>query len=106
MIKRRGGRAADALRPIKLTPNFTKYAEGSVLIEVGETKVICTASVEDRVPMFILHQNRGCVTAVYSTVPRGTDLLSVRVTTKGGPSLLPTNTSSRKRRPILCGRSS
>ena len=86
MIKRRGGRAADALRPIKLTPNFTKYAEGSVLIEVGETKVICTASVEDRVPMFMRNQNRGWVTAEYSMLPRATDQRTQRETSKGGPS--------------------
>lgn len=84
--KRRVGRAADELRPVRITPNFTKYAEGSCLIEMGETKVICTASVEDRVPLFLRNTNRGWVTAEYAMLPRATDQRTTRESSKGGPS--------------------
>ncbi len=85
-IKRRGGRAVDALRTVRITPNFTKYAEGSVLIEMGETRVICTASVEDRVPPFLRNSGKGWVTAEYSMLPRATDSRTPRETSRGGPS--------------------
>ena len=84
--KRRVGRAADELRPVRITPNYTKYAEGSCLIEMGETKVICTASVEDRVPLFLRNTNRGWVTAEYAMLPRATDQRTSRESSKGGPS--------------------
>ena len=84
--KRRQGRAVDALRNVRITPNYTKYAEGSVLIEMGETKVICTASVEDRVPMFLRNQGRGWVTAEYAMLPRATDQRTPRESGRGGPS--------------------
>ena len=84
--KRRVGRAADELRPVRITPNYTKYAEGSCLIEIGETKVICTASVEDRVPLFLRNTNRGWVTAEYAMLPRATDQRTSRESSKGGPS--------------------
>lgn len=84
--KRRGGRAVNELRPVRITPNFTKYAEGSCLIEMGETKVICTASVEDRVPLFLRNTNRGWVTAEYAMLPRATDQRTTRESSKGGPS--------------------
>ena len=84
--KRRKGRAVDALRDVKITPNFTKYAEGSVLIEMGETRVICTASVEERVPQFLRNSGRGWVTAEYAMLPRATDQRTPRETTRGGPS--------------------
>ena len=70
---RSGGRSYDQLRPIKITPAFTRYAEGSVLMEVGETRVICTASVDERVPMFLRGQGKGWVTAEYSMLPRATE---------------------------------
>ena len=57
------------LRPIKITRNFTEYAEGSVLIECGKTKVICTATVEDSVPRWLKGSGRGWVTAEYSLLP-------------------------------------
>lgn len=85
-LKRQYGRAADALRPVCITTNYTKYAEGSVLIEMGETKVICTASVEERVPPFLRNTGRGWVTAEYSMLPRATDTRTPRETQKGGPS--------------------
>ena len=64
------GRAKDVLRPIKITRNFTKYAEGSCLIELGNTKVICTASVEKSVPQFLKGTGTGWVTSEYGMLPR------------------------------------
>jgi ribonuclease PH len=78
--KRGGGRAPDQLRPVRITPGFTKYAEGSVLIEIGETRVICTASVDERVPIFLRGQGRGWVTAEYSMLPRATETRTQRET--------------------------
>src|SRR5882757_2908108 len=65
-------RGLDELRQTKITPNYLPYAEGSALIEVGGTKVICAASVEEKVPMFMRNQGRGWVTAEYSMLPRAT----------------------------------
>lgn len=64
------GRKANELRPIKITRNFIKHAEGSVLIELGDTKVICTATIEDKVPPFLKDQKRGWITAEYAMIPR------------------------------------
>jgi len=69
---RPSGRAPDQLRPIRLTRQFTKHAEGSVLVEFGDTKVICTASVETRVPRFLKGKGQGWVTAEYGMLPRST----------------------------------
>nr|VFK61987.1 MAG: RNAse PH [Candidatus Kentron sp. TUN]VFK62163.1 MAG: RNAse PH [Candidatus Kentron sp. TUN]VFK71752.1 MAG: RNAse PH [Candidatus Kentron sp. TUN] len=69
---RPSGRAPDELRPLRLIRNFTKYAEGSVLVEAGDTRVICTASVNDRVPAFLKGRGRGWVTAEYGMLPRST----------------------------------
>ncbi len=71
--KRKFGRAYDALREVRITPNYTKYAEGSILIEMGETRVICTASVDERVPIFLRNSGKGWVTAEYSMLPRATE---------------------------------
>ena len=71
------------LRPITITPNFTKHPEGSVLIEVGDTKVICNASVEERVPPFMRGQGKGWITAEYSMLPRATAQRNIRESTKG-----------------------
>ncbi|MGV6852306.1 MAG: ribonuclease PH [bacterium] len=65
-------RAVDQLRDIQITPHFTKHAEGSVLIACGETKVICTATVENRVPPFLRGEGKGWVTAEYGMLPRST----------------------------------
>ena len=65
-------RAADALRTVRLTRHYTKHAEGSVLIECGDTKVICTASVEESVPSFLKGKGQGWVTAEYGMLPRST----------------------------------
>nr|VFJ98178.1 MAG: RNAse PH [Candidatus Kentron sp. LFY] len=71
-MMRPSGRAPDELRPLRLTRNFTKHAEGSVLVEAGDTRVICTASVNDRVPMFLKGRGQGWVTAEYGMLPRST----------------------------------
>mgnify|MGYP003381358212 CR=1 FL=1 len=73
-------RTHDQLRNTKITPNISPYAEGSALIEVGGTKVICTASVEDRVPMFMRNKGLGWVTAEYSMLPRATNTRTQRET--------------------------
>jgi ribonuclease PH len=69
---RPSGRAPNALRPIRLTRRYTKHAEGSVLIEFGDTKVICTASVDEKVPPFLKGKGQGWVTAEYGMLPRST----------------------------------
>lgn len=71
-------RNTDQLRATKITPNISPYAEGSALIEVGGTKVICTASVEDRVPMFLRNKGTGWVTAEYAMLPRATNTRTQR----------------------------
>ncbi len=84
MTKQRiDGRAADELRTLKITPGFIENAEGSVLIETGRTKVICTASVEDGVPRFLEGKGRGWVTAEYGMLPRATDTRNDREAAKG-----------------------
>ncbi|MCP4399017.1 MAG: ribonuclease PH, partial [bacterium] len=80
---RRDGRQPDELRPVKITRNYIKRAEGSVLIEAGDTKVICTASVENRVPPFLRNMNQGWVTAEYGMIPRSTDTRMQRDASKG-----------------------
>ncbi|RAV22046.1 ribonuclease PH [Paenibacillus contaminans] len=77
------GRAGDQLRPITITTDYIKHAEGSVLIEVGDTKVICTATVEDRVPPFMKGQGKGWITAEYSMLPRATQVRNQRESAKG-----------------------
>jgi len=72
MKTRPSGRAPDQLREIRLTRNFTRHAEGSVLVEFGDTRVLCTASVEDTVPQFLRNTGRGWVTAEYGMLPRST----------------------------------
>jgi len=77
---RHDGRAVDQIRNSKITPNISPYAEGSALIEVGGTKVICTASVEDKVPMFLRNKGLGWVTAEYAMLPRATNTRTQRET--------------------------
>lgn len=79
-------RANDQLRNIRFTRNFTRHAEGSVLVEFGETKVICTASIEDRVPPFLKGKGSGWVTAEYAMLPRATNTRSRREVTSGKQS--------------------
>lgn len=80
---RTDGRQPNELRPLTITPNVNKYAEGSVYIEVGDTKVLCTASVEERVPHFMKGQGKGWVTAEYSMLPRATHTRNQREAAKG-----------------------
>ncbi|MVP00535.1 ribonuclease PH [Paenibacillus lutrae] len=80
---RADGRQNDQLRDMKITPHYIKHAEGSVLIEVGETKVICTASIEERVPPFMKGQGKGWVTAEYSMLPRATQVRNQREAARG-----------------------
>ena len=77
------GRSPSQLRPTTITPGFLAHAEGSVLIEVGRTKVICTASVEDRVPPFLRNQGKGWVTAEYGMLPRATSTRTQREASAG-----------------------
>ncbi|MBY0089083.1 ribonuclease PH [Brevibacillus sp. M2.1A] len=77
------GRAHDQLRPVTITRNYIKHAEGSCLIEVGDTKVICTATLEDRVPPFMRGGGKGWITAEYSMLPRATATRNARESSKG-----------------------
>ena len=83
---RAGGRAADALRPVRLTRHYTRYAEGSVLVEFGETKVLCTASVEEKVPPHKRGSGEGWVTAEYGMLPRATHTRGDREAARGKQS--------------------
>jgi ribonuclease PH len=83
---RSGGRAHDQLRPVTITPRFLKHAEGSALIEVGDTKVVCSVSVEDRVPPFLKGKGEGWVTSEYGMLPRATSTRVQRESGRGGPS--------------------
>ena len=83
---RPSGRVADALRPIVIHRDFTKHAEGSVLIQFGDTKVICTASIEDRVPGFLKGKGQGWLTAEYGMLPRSTHTRMDREAAKGKQS--------------------
>ncbi len=84
--ERTQGRAADALRPVAITRRYTRHAEGSVLVEFGDTKVLCTASVEDKVPPFLRGEGTGWVTAEYGMLPRSTHTRSDREAARGKQS--------------------
>jgi ribonuclease PH len=77
------GRNKDELRPVNIIRNFTKYAEGSILIATGDTKVICNASVEDSVPRFLRGEGQGWVTGEYSMLPRATENRNIRAAARG-----------------------
>ena len=83
---RPSGRRPDALRPITLTRRFTKHAEGSVLVEFGDTQVLCTASVQDTVPRWLKGRGRGWLTAEYGMLPRATNTRTDREAVKGRQS--------------------
>ena len=85
-VQRSDGRAADALRPVRLTRHFTRHAEGSVLVEFGQTRVLCTASVEERVPGFLKGKGQGWLTAEYGMLPRATHTRSDREAARGKQS--------------------
>jgi len=84
MSARHDGRATDQLRPVRITRDYLRHPEGSVLVEFGDTKVICTASLEDKVPPFLKGQGKGWVTAEYGMLPRSTNTRMNRE--RGGPS--------------------
>ncbi len=83
---RTDGRASDELRPARITPGFLPYAEGSVLIEMGNTRVVCAASLEERVPPFLRNSGQGWLTAEYAMLPRATQTRTGREIGRGGPS--------------------
>jgi ribonuclease PH len=80
------GRAADQMRAVKMTPDFVPVAEGSVLIEIGQTRVICTATLDDGVPSFLKGSSKGWVTAEYGMLPRATEQRTPRESTRGKQS--------------------
>ena len=86
MVSRPSGRASDAMREVKITRNYTCHAEGSVLVEFGNTKVICTASVDASVPRFLRGKNQGWVTAEYGMLPRSTGSRMDREAARGKQS--------------------
>jgi ribonuclease PH len=83
---RHDGRAPDALRPVRLVRNYTRYAEGSVLVEFGHTHVLCTATVEEGVPSFLRGKGQGWVTAEYGMLPRATHTRGAREAARGKQS--------------------
>jgi ribonuclease PH len=80
------GRTPDQLRPVKITTGYLKHADGSCLIEVGDTRVVCAASVEDKVPQFLKGKSGGWVTAEYGMLPRATNSRMQREAARGAPS--------------------
>src|SRR5699024_2923568 len=82
-MMRKDNRNIDELRSITITPHFTIHPEGSVLIEVGNTKVICNASIENRVPPFLRGQGKGWITAEYAMLPRATNKRNIRESSRG-----------------------
>ncbi|TXG00404.1 ribonuclease PH [Massilia arenae] len=84
--QRPSGRAVDQLRPVAITRNYTRHAEGSVLIEFGDTKVICTASIEEKVPGFLKGKGQGWLTAEYGMLPRSTHSRMDREAARGKQS--------------------
>ena len=83
VARRADGRAANQLRPVKIVPDYLKFAEGSVLIRVGDTRVVCAATIEDRIPPFLRGKGTGWVTAEYSMLPRAGTERSQREASKG-----------------------
>jgi ribonuclease PH len=83
MSERRNGRAPDALRPVSFHRQFTRHAEGSVLVSFGDTRVLCTASIEEGVPAFLRGKGQGWITAEYGMLPRATHTRSQREAARG-----------------------
>ncbi len=80
---RPSGRKPDTMREIQIEPNYTKHAEGSVLISIGDTRVVCTCTVEDKVPPFLNKSNQGWITAEYGMLPRSTNTRTLREAARG-----------------------
>jgi len=85
-MKRPSGRQPDQLRPVRFTRHYTRHAEGSVLVEFGDTKVLCTATIENGVPHFLRNSGTGWITAEYGMLPRATHTRSPREAAKGKQS--------------------
>ncbi|HEX5769250.1 MAG TPA: ribonuclease PH [Burkholderiales bacterium] len=85
-VERSAGRRADELRPVRIERRYTRHAEGSVLVEFGDTRVLCTASVDERVPPFLKDSGRGWVTAEYGMLPRSTNTRAEREAARGRQS--------------------
>ncbi|BCV25730.1 ribonuclease PH [Gelria sp. Kuro-4] len=101
---RADGRRVDEIRPVEIVRHFTRHAEGSVLITAGDTKVICTATVEDKVPPFLRGSGQGWITAEYAMLPRATPVRTVRDAVRGrvsGRSLEIQRLIGRSLRPAL-----
>src|SRR5439155_24689707 len=98
MTLRVSGRRADELRPLRITRRYTKHAEGSVLIEAGDTKVLCTARVEEGVPPFMKGKGRGWLTAEYGMLPRATNTRGRREADDGKQSARPPDIQRLRRR--------
>ncbi len=86
MFYRSDNRAPDQMRPVKITPNFISVAEGSALIEVGNTRVICTATIDEAVPAWMRNSGKGWITSEYGMLPRSTLTRTTREASKGKPS--------------------
>ena len=82
-LERAGGRRADQLRPVRLTRGYTRHAEGSVLVEFGDTRVVCTVSIDDKVPGFLKGRGSGWLTAEYGMLPRSTGTRNEREAARG-----------------------
>lgn len=80
---RENSRQANELRPVRITRNYSKHAEGSALIEVGDTRVLCTATIEDKVPPFLKGSSQGWITAEYAMLPRATQVRTIRESARG-----------------------
>src|SRR5260370_37100259 len=87
MFYRSDNRSPDQMRPVNIIPNFINTAEGSVLIELGNTRVICTASVEETVPQFMRNRGKGWISSEYSMLPRATLSRTTREDSKGRTSV-------------------
>ena len=85
-LQRTDGRRRDEIRPVNVTRPFIKHADGSVLMEMGDTKVICTASIEEKVPPFLRNKGKGWVTAEYAMLPRATHVRTPREASRGKQS--------------------
>ena len=85
-FSRPSGRAADELRPVRLTRHYTRHAEGSVLVEFGDTRVLCTASIDEKVPPFLKGRGQGWMTAEYGMLPRSTHTRMDREAARGKQS--------------------
>src|SRR5207237_6813767 len=86
MFYRSDNRTPDQMRPVNIVPNYISTAEGSALIEVGNTRVICTASIEETVPAFLRNTGKGWITSEYGMLPRSTLTRTPREATRGRPS--------------------